>query len=644
LIEYLRLAFGTVVVLAPGAAVARALGQRSAAALLASSTAAVFVAWAVVFTVHSDIRLAALVLAAVFVLAVLAGRRTSRTWFERGSGRTGSAWLVPASGRTRRPPSRTWFEPGSGRTGWAWLVGLVLGGFLWHVAGLVTGDGLFHEARIRKLVDLGDLHLRTLDEFKTGGLHPGYAFPLWHGFLALVGWVSGVDAADVLRHEPSLLAPLACALAWEAGVAVFGSRWAGASVLVATLAVFCFGPGHGGAFAELAQPATASRQLYVPAVIVLFFAAPSWRSRLALAFLFGALALIHPTYALFVLIPFAAYAVLRLPRWREWAPAFIAALVPVGLALLWLRPIVDETRSHNPDAAERARALAQYADQLVITNTQHYRLAPEVFGRSGAIAVAALFLLPVTALGRRRGWAPFVLGGSLLVLVLLEVPWLFVHFSDAVSLSQSRRAAGFAPLPFALAGALALLARNVFVLPLALAGGIVLQRLWPGDFDYGLRHGGPAAATWIALVGGALALGLALVLRPTEVRERFGLGAAAMLCLALPVFVHGAWHWTPRVSVDPYALTPALTQRLRTEVPEGTTVIAPLQTSYRVVAAAPLYAVALPVTHVADTKANDPYGRARAVRHWLRTNDRRIPHRYGATWAIRAGRLYRLPG
>jgi hypothetical protein len=117
-----------------------------------------------------------------------------------------------------------------------------------------------------------------------------------------------------------------------------------------------------------------------------------------------------------------------------------------------------------------------------------------------------------------------------------------------------------------------------------------------------------------------------------------------MLCLVLPVFVHGAWHWTPRVSVDPYALTPALTQRLRTEVPEGTTVIAPLQTSYRVVAAAPLYAVALPVTHVADTKANDPYGRARAVRHWLRTNDRRIPHRYGATWAIRAGRLYRLPG
>ena len=48
------------------------------------------------------------------------------------------------------------------------------------------GDGLFHEGRVRKLVELGDLHLRTVDEFKDGGLHPGYAFPLWHGFDALV--------------------------------------------------------------------------------------------------------------------------------------------------------------------------------------------------------------------------------------------------------------------------------------------------------------------------------------------------------------------------------------------------------------------------------------------------------------------------
>jgi hypothetical protein len=108
------------------------------------------------------------------------------------------------------------------------------------------------------------------------------------------------------------------------------------------------------------------------------------------------------------------------------------------------------------------------------------------------------------------------------------------------------------------------------------------------------------------------------------------------------VFVHGAWHWNPRVQADPGALSPRLVHRLRTVVPKGATVIAPIQTSYRVTADAPLYVVALPIPHVANTKANDPYTRARLVRHWVLTNDQRVARRYGATWAIRAGRLYRL--
>ena len=105
----------------------------------------------------------------------------------------------------------------------------------------------------------------------TAGCTPGYAFPLWHEFLALVSWFSGVDPGVVVRHEASLLAPIACAVAWEAGVAVFGSRAAGASFLTLSLAVFCFGPGHGGSWATMSLPGTAARQLLVPAAIALFF-------------------------------------------------------------------------------------------------------------------------------------------------------------------------------------------------------------------------------------------------------------------------------------------------------------------------------------------------------------------------------------
>jgi hypothetical protein len=71
-------------------------------------------------------------------------------------------------------------------------------------------------------------------------------------------------------------------------------------------------------------------------------------------------------------------------------------------------------------------------------------------------------------------------------------------------------------------------------------------------------------------------------------------------------------------------------------------VIAPLEMSYEIVADAPVYVVAAPLAHVADTRANQPVQRIRAVDLWLRTGDPAIPRRYGATWAVEHGRLVRL--
>ncbi len=88
------------------------------------------------------------------------------------------------------------------------------------------------------------------------------------------------------------------------------------------------------------------------------------------------------------------------------------------------------------------------------------------------------------------------------------VPLLFVPFSDLVSISQSRRAAGFWPLAFAFAGGLTVLAAILrsFLLPAALLAGIALQLRYPGEFDYRLEHGGPALVTWFAVAGGVAGL------------------------------------------------------------------------------------------------------------------------------------------
>src|SRR5207249_4122525 len=122
------------------------------------------------------------------------------------------------------------------------------------------------------------------------------------------------------------------------------------------------------------------------------------------------------------------------------------------LVFAWLAPIVSETRSHNPNASERARGVAQYAGDLTVHSTTSYHLAPGLVARSGAIAVAALVLVPLAAAAARRRWSALVLGGTVLVLALELSALVFPRFSDLVSLSQSRRAAGFVPFAVAFAG------------------------------------------------------------------------------------------------------------------------------------------------------------------------------------------------
>jgi hypothetical protein len=263
-----------------------------------------------------------------------------------------------------------------------------------------------------------------------------------------------------------------------------------------------------------------------------------------------------------------------------------------------------------------------------------------VVARTGAIAVAALVLVPLAALAGRRRWSAFVLGGTALVLVP-ELWWLvFPHFSDLVSLSQSRRAAGFVPFAIALVGGATVLTRllRVLVLPAALAAGIVLQHRFPGDFGLHLQHGGPEIVTWIALWGALAGLIVAAVLvwRRWARFERPGpLAALATLLFLLPVAVHGFGQWHTGVTTrDRYALTPGLVRYLRHDVPERSIVFSDLQTSYRISAYAPVYVAAGPPTHVADTRANNPYARAASVKEFLSTGDLAIPRRYHAGWIV----------
>jgi hypothetical protein len=633
IVDYLRLALATALVLAPGRLIARSLGLRTTSATLGCALGVMFFAWAVVFTVHGSVWLALALVALSALLApplrVLASRRA---WPSHG------AW----QGIRRPPPVAARSPRGVHRL--VFGAGVLLGLLLWRVAGVVSGDGLFHLARVRKLVDLGGLHLRSVDEFVNGGLHPGYAFPLWHGFLALVSVVSGLDPSVVVNHEASVLAPLAVVVVFEAGFALFGSAGAGVAVVAGTLGLFCFAAGHGGSYVTLALPPTAARQLLVPAFYALFFGylRSGRRVELGVLFvLFGSLALIHSTYALFSLIPLGAYALVRPREWRRTVAALGAAVVPAAAVYLWLRPLIDQTLTHNPSAVSVRQYLLHYSGQLVIGSLHSHRLAADVVGRSGAVAVAALALAPLGAVAMRRRWGSFVVAGTVAVLALMLIAPLFVHFSDLVSLSQSRRAAGFVPFAFAFAGGLLLVSRRALAVPLALVAGIVLQLEWPGDFGTG-QHGGPSLVTWFALVGGAGALAVGLVFARRTPRERPTIAALASLAFVLPVVVHGFASWTPVVETNPQSYVPPALHAELARLPPRTVVIAPVSTSYVILADFPLYVVAAPLAHVAHTRANDPEARIKAVNEWLKTGNPAIPRRYLATWAVEKDRLVQL--
>ncbi len=616
-----RLALATGIVLWPGAAAARAVGVRGASATVAWSLTVVFAALAITFAAGGG-----LTLTLVLVLAL------------------GVAARVLARGRDAGPlrPPR-WLAVA--------LAGSLLGILLWHVAGEIGGDGFFHLARVRKLVSLGDLSLHRVDEFPDGGLHPGYAFPLWHAFLALVAKIAGVDPSRVVVHEATVLTPLAL-LAWfEAGWALFRERAAAVATAAASVALGAMASGHGGSFTSLALPATASQRLLAPAALALALEVvrEPRRGRVATAAAAGlVLVAVHPTYAIFVLVPFAGFLVVR---WiwsrsdvRAGLTAIVALALPGGAFALWLLPVLRETTSIGPGHGECTRALRQYATQVVGTTCDSFHLAPQVLARSGAVAVASLLLVPLAALAPRRPWAAYVVGGTLSVGAVLLVPWLFVPFSDAVSLSQSRRLAAFVPFAFALAGGLSVAAGILgrLVVPASLAAGIALQLVYPGDFGYALHGSSTAWPTWVAVGGAAAGLFVGLALVRREPVGRTAWVAAAML--VLPVFVHGFSHWSPSAARAPNPLTAGLVSALRHDVPEGATVYSDPETSYRIAALAPVYICVAPPGHVGDTTKNRPYERVREFRRFAATGDLRVPRACGARWLVVDSSRFERPG
>jgi hypothetical protein len=317
-----------------------------------------------------------------------------------------------------------------------------------------------------------------------------------------------------------------------------------------------------------------------------------------------------------------------------------AIIVPAGLVALWLLPIVRETAAHNPKAVELRRAFANYGRELDVTSLHDYRLAPELYGRAGAIAVASLVLLPLAVFAQRRLWAAYVLGAMLAIYAVTLLAFVFPHFADAVSISQARRIIGFSPRSFVLVGGALVLAGflRIWVLPAALAAGIALQLAFPGDFGspYRLVHGAPGWLTWASFAAGIAALVAAALFgrRIPQVQGSPPVAAAAVALFLVPVGVHGYSHWT-RAPGSRVGLPHQLVAAVRAHVPAGDVVFSDPATAYELGAFAPVYVNAAPTSHVANTKANRPTERVHDANRFFRDRGPiSLARGYGAHWLL----------
>ena len=412
--------------------------------------------------------------------------------------------------------------------------------------------------------------------------------------------------------------------AYAAGAALFRSWAAGLATAAAQAGLVAFSRDGVGSFELLSLPPAAARLLITPALLAVVFAllAGAPRRTLVIVGLGGlVLGIVHPTYVLYVALGLAGFAVARVVLTRAGglrdagcaAAAIVAMLLPAGIYFAWLLPVVRQTASFRPDAAEVVRGTERYEDQLDRFGDL-FRLAPDSIARGGVVAVVGLVVIVLLILVPRWRATAYVVGASLVMLIALLVPALFTELSDAVSLSQSRRLPAFLPVPFAFAAGALLVARlRLSGVAIAAGLGVVLVVLSAGEYVGWLSDGGFGWAAWAGLAGGVAVIVIGQVVRDrVEGPSRELWVALVALAFVLPVAIDGL-RQLEQEPADPRALSPGLVEAIRDDVPARAVVFADLETSYRIAAMAPVSIAAAPPSHVADTTRNRPYERRSAV-------------------------------
>ena len=530
--------------------------------------------------------------------------------------------------------------------------GAVFAGAVWWTASSIYGDGLFHLGRIRKLEAFDLTSINVVDEFKHGGLHPGYAFPVWHSAVALVARIADVDPALALLHLPAILTPLAVVLAYAAGAALFRSFGGGIATAAAQVGLLGFSRAGTGSFDSLALPATVARALIAPALLALVFSfAAGGRRRgvLSIAAASLALALVHPTYAFFVAVPLVGLPGCARRAGNEPLARGCARrrrTARGALAGRSLRALVEADRGSDRLAPARCGGARPHDRSLLGADRRDRRLAASRARRRSQAAARS----PSPACSRSRSQLWRGRAAGLRTCSAARSPFSVCCSSRGRSTScqtPSRSRSRVASRPSCPSRS-----RWQARRPCSAVSGS--PAAWPRSASAAscsspirassrtrVVVGGPSWPVWVALGGAAVGLVVAAVAPQRARRGRAGLDGGGRALLVAPVGLAGIGY-LKQDEPDRLRLTPGLVAALRTDVRPRDVVFSDLETSYRIAGYAPVYVSAAPPAHVADTKENNPMERREDVIDFLGSGSLAIPRRYHADWIVVAKHRFRL--
>lgn len=493
----------------------------------------------------------------------------------------------------------------------SWQVAVLAAGvvaftvLLWMGSHNNVGDAIEHIGRLRKLTELSPPRgLTAINVLPPDtGLHPGYAFPLWHAVGGVIVKIAHLEETVVFRYWSPLLMPLVAAATYRAGRTMFGCREGGVATLIASLALFAFPYAGVGHFILLAYPGFVAIFLLWPLVIgrtIDYLRDGGREPVLTVAVTSFVVTAIHPSYVPFMIMLLGGFLGVRLfvdrhPRDAARLAVMVGATaVPFLLFLLWLFPVASTGGS--------GLALEAFSTLLVV-NGDLLRMKPEWVTRGGAAHIAALLLVPLVGLASRTRAAAFISTSTAIVIFALIVPWLFTPLADVMSISQSRRMLFYLPWAFALAGGALVLARfRHFAVAGAVLAALVLQWRWPGDFAYSLVGPGPGWVAWFAAIGAVAAIAIG-AFRKGPIRYGAPWAVPIMIAFTLPIAVAGLGQLKlDKARADGFS--DGFVAAVNKHVSRDDVLLAEPDRAYRLSARAPIYIVAAAPGHGGDTAAN----------------------------------------